>query len=138
MAYEAGQSVNANGSYVAGQSEAFTANKLLFASDYDGEGTNRLLYFTNGSGAATLYTGTIDHIVLTQGDPRYLDAASAPPVLARFTGESITDGAAELTQADTAAGNLNAVAAGTLVYCRCWNSNGSFDAIFTIKLLGVE
>lgn len=135
MAYEAGQSLNTEGSFHAGQTEAFGSNKLVFDDDYDGQGTDRRFVKTNGSAAGALYTGQIDHLVVTGTDPRYTDAANAPPVLVRFEGLQVVAGAVELTDSDKSAGSLNSIAAGTTVWGMAWNADYSFNAIFTIKVL---
>jgi len=108
---------------------------LKFIDDYDGLGNSRRLFTHNGTGAVTPYSGTVDYIVITASDPRYIDAADAPPVLALFENQTIVSGNKSLVQSNTSSGDIDSCETNQVVWFQVWNANGSYYALGTIKVM---
>lgn len=113
-------------------------NGLRFAGNYDGLGTSRRIYVTDGNGASIPYpAGTIDRLVITAGDPRYTDAGSAEAVIAQANDLPVFDGDASVIDDLLTSGAVSTIALDTEVWFQLWNLDGSYYAIGKIKIVSV-
>ena len=113
-------------------------NGLRFAGNYDGLGTSRRIYVTDGNGASIPYpVGTIDRLVITAGDPRYTNAAAAQEVIAQANDLPVFDGDAVVTDDLLTDGAVSTIALDTEVWFQLWNLDGSYYAIGKTKIVSV-
>ena len=111
---------------------------LWFTSNYDGLGTSRKVYVTDGNGVSVPYpTGTIDRLILTMSDPRVTNAASAPPVTAYAVDVPVDDGDIKVIDDILTAGAVGGLALDTELWFQLFNLDGSFHAIGKIKVVEV-
>ncbi|MBK8974114.1 MAG: hypothetical protein IPM37_23140 [Hahellaceae bacterium] len=123
-----------------GSSESFTPPErgIWFTSNYDGLGTSRKVYVTDGNGVSVPYpTGTIDRLIITLSDPRVTNAANAPAVAAYATDIPINDGDIKVTDNVLSAGSVGSMIPGDEVWFQLFNLDGSYHATGKIKVVEV-
>lgn len=111
-----------------------SSKKLVFSLNYDGSGKSRKLYVTDGTGVSTPLSGTIEYLIVYTDDPRYTDKASAPDVVAIAQSVTYSNGDKTVLEADLTSGSIDVLSNNSLVWFVLKNTDGSFNAIGTMKV----
>lgn len=120
--------------FASGRSIDTTPKKLEFAENYDGSGKSRKVYTTNGTGASTPLSGTVEYLIVYTDDPRYTDKMYAPDVIAFAQGLLYSNGDKTVLEADLTNGSIDVLSSNSVVWFVIKNTDGSFNAIGTIKV----
>lgn len=110
-----------------------TSPKMIkFAPDYDGTGKSRRVYKTDGTGASTPLNETVDYVIFYTDDPRF--TVTPPEVIGYAQAVPFSTGDKTILESDMTSGSVDLIDENTVIWFVIKNTDGSFNAIGTMKV----